>query len=516
MSVPSSSVAGGLGAQPRWVAALDGVRRPVLAMALWGLAIGLLGALALFIAGPHNWPMEGSRVSGLRDSMAVLTHGGPLLLGRHNGSGPLYAVGAGDDLGIYVYLPLLSRLFGLSDPVQMLRYCYAALFGLTAALYPVIFFRLTRSMLAGIAAPLMLIACAASLGFNDIYWVPAWGCLTLLPLIFLLSRGRSRYEFPALVGLTLIASWLTTIRSSAGLPIAIACVLVMLIHRYRWWRLLGGVAVLAIAYISISAFVISPIRAHSETRLGGSALIQDRSTAHTFWHPAYLGLGYLPNSYGIRFLDAVAIARVKHDAPGTVYLSERYETVLRKAYFSVVRNHPAAVLKQYAAKALVTTADAFLYIWPALLILPAMLLLSPDRRFWRRCAWLTVPALIVTFLPAMVAIPLQVYEQGLYGAVALLSILGVCWVIERTESAARAGGGLRAALGELDRLWTKAHTKGEPLRRSAAISVTALAIMLALVLSGHFVRRSAERWLGAGSGVLIADTGPAPHGSGSA
>ena len=263
MNAPSSSVRRPARERARWVSALQSVRRPTLAMVLWGLAIGVLGAIAMISFAPHSWTIEGSRAAGLRASTRLLEDGGPLLLGRHGSRGSLYAIGAGDDLGIYVYLPLLARLFGFSDPVQLLRYCYAVLFGLSAAMYPVVFFKLTRSLLAGVAAPLMLLACAVSLGFNDIYWAPAWGYLTALPLLFLMARGRPRHGFLALLALTLLASWLTTVRSSSGLPILLACVIVMFMYRYRWWRVLGGLAVLGIAYVSIGAFVIGPIRTHS-------------------------------------------------------------------------------------------------------------------------------------------------------------------------------------------------------------------------------------------------------------
>ena len=53
---------------------------------------------------------------------------------------------------------------------------------------------------------------------------------------------------------------------------------------------------------------------------------------------------------------------MEHDTPGTAYLSSKYESVLRKAYFETVRDHPFEVLGEYAAKAWVTLADTGLYL----------------------------------------------------------------------------------------------------------------------------------------------------------
>jgi hypothetical protein len=151
--------------------------------------MGLLSALVLLVVSPHHWPVLIDRANDLRNALSMLEHGGPLLLGRRGAHGALYAVGLRDQPGIYVYVPLVSHLLGVTDPLRMLRWSSVVLFSLTAAIYPVIFFKLTRSLLAGLLVPAMLLACVISFGLYDIYWIPAWGYLTFLPLIFLLDRA---------------------------------------------------------------------------------------------------------------------------------------------------------------------------------------------------------------------------------------------------------------------------------------------------------------------------------------
>jgi hypothetical protein len=471
---------------------------------LWGLLVGLLGSLALLAIAPDHWLIQGFRAVGLRDSMAVFKHGGPLLLGHKAVTGQLYPVGVGDDEGMYVYLPLLSRFFGVADPVSMVRYCYVVLMGITAAVYPVVFYRLTRSLLAGIVAPLMLLMCVRSLMFVDFYWLSAWGMLTLLPLIYLLARDWPRFGLPALIALALVAGWLSSIRSQTGLPIVLAGAIVLLLRHWRWWRVLPALALLVVVYISINTFIFPAIRAHRDHWLDPTALRGGRISTHPLWHALYVGLGYLPNAYGLYFEDSVARARVQREAPGTPYFSNRYEHVIREAYFRMLRKHPIVMLKQYAAKALVTTADTLPYLLLVLLTMPAMLLLGSERRIRRRWVVLTLPAIVIMFLPSMIVIPTQGYEQGLYGVLGLLGILGVCWMLERVEALSHALGGLRPALIALRGAWsTSRREQRGPLWQSVRISCAAILVLLVLFAGAYPVRRAAERWRGHPSGVLI-------------
>lgn len=483
-----------------WLALLRQPQHPRLAMLAWGIGIGLLGAFVLWGVSPASWPIVPSRAVDLHASMAVLKQGGPLLLGRHGLAGSFYPIGS-DEEGIYVYLPLLSRLLGVAEPLSIVRYCYVGLYGLTIAIYPLVFYKLTGSLLAGFAAPLMLLVCVISMGFEDTYWVLAWGALTLLPLVYLLSSNWPRFGWVALVSLAFVAGWLSSMRANSGIPIVIAVAIVLLITRSSTRRTLAVLALLVVAYISITAFVFTAIRAHSDHRLSPVAK-RDQPAPHA-WHSLYIGLGYLPNSYGIHYNDNIAVARVQHDAPGTPYLSSHYVAVIRKAYFEVVGEHPLEVLWQYTAKAVVIAADAFPYLLPALLTLPAMLLLGFDLRRRRRWLLLTAPVVILSATPAIAAIPNQSYEQGLYGALGVVGILGLCWGLAQLETAIVERRGLRPALVSLWAALLTPRPGQAPLRRCAQISVVGLMVSLVLVIAGHFIRTSADRWSNTDSGVLI-------------
>jgi hypothetical protein len=474
-------------------------------MAIWGLATALIASFALLAITPSVWREAGHRGWRLREAMLVLEHGGPLLVGRRDGAtGAYYGLVVGDDEGEYVYLPVLSRLFGVTDPRMMWRYLYIALIALTTAIYPTIFYRLTRSLLAGLAAPFIFLMCMISMGFLEMYWIPAWGALTLLPLLYILAREWPRFGLAVVAGVALVASWMSSMRADCGLGIAIAAAILLVLRRWRWWRLLPALAMVALLYISIGTFVFGAIRANRDHRIGSAAAKQiDVSSSHSLWHEVYGGLGYLPNSYGLRYEDEVSAKLAAREAPNSVEFSSRWEAVVRDAYLRLVIDHPTEVVRQYGAKAIVTIADITPYLLIVLLTLPAMLLLGPDRRDVRRWVLLTVPVAIVEFLPMMVAVPLESYEQGLYGVVGTLDILGLCWMLKWLESAVREQGGIRSLLAGASFSWGGLTHSVTPGWRSVRISIAATAVLFAVSLGGYFLRRDAVQSEGTPSGVLM-------------
>lgn len=478
-------------------------------MTLWGLAMALVATVVLLAITPAVWPTQNARREKMRDSMTVLEHGGPLLLGRHGPRGPFYAVDFGDDEGSFVYIPLLSRAFGVADPARMLRYMYVALVVLTVAFYPLVFYRLTGSLPAGLAAPLVLLVCVLSMGFVDIYWIPGWGALALLPLIFLLARDWSRFGLFALAGISLVAGWLSSIRSFSGLGIVAAAMIVLLLRRWRWWRSLTALAILAVLYISINTFVLGAIRANRDHRLGSAAKTLDVTSKHTLWHNAYDGFGFLPNSFGIRTLDSVSLARVEREAPGTRFLSGRYEAVIRGAYLRLLLDHPGEAIRQYSAKLIVVIADTSPYLLIVLLTLPIVLSSSTERRTARRWMLLTIPSGILAFLPVMVARPNLPYEQSLYGVLGLVGIMGVCLLIALVEATIRERGGVAPTLAGMHFTLGSLLHSDAPGWRAIRLSIAGVVLLGALAFGGYYVRRDADRWLGGSrtSGVLMEHVG---------
>jgi MFS family permease len=417
-------------------------------LAIYGLVLGVLGGTGLWLAAPDPWPLYGERVAGLDAALDALRAGEPPLVGLREAEGggerERFAVGTTDDQGVYLFAPVISHALGL-DAVDGLKLLWVMLFGLGMAASPLIVLHLFDSLAAAIAAPiaLFLAVLPLTLGFGgDIYWVPAWAALVLLPPLIMLDRDRPRWWFPGVVGLAVAASFASSLRSNAGLPIVLVAIFVVLTARVPWWkRGLGTLAVL-LAYISISSLGLAAVRDYRDADLGRQ-LGEGEPTAHSFWHPAYLGLGYLPNEYGIYFRDDIALTHAQRENPGVRYLSREYDETLRDLTLRLVREDPGFVIGSVARKAVVVVKDAALFLLPVAILLPAFLLLNGgDRRGRRRMVLLVIPAVAINLLSPLIAIPYQPYELdyevGLFGSLNLLGVLGALWLLTVATADPRA------------------------------------------------------------------------------
>ena len=261
------------------------------------------------------------------------------------------------------------------------------------------------------AAPLVLLCCVVSLGFNDIYWIPAWATFTLLPPLMILRQSPGRRAWLALIVIALIGGWLQTIRSQSALGPVIAAVIVLAALRLAWWRKLLVLAAMALAYVSIGTFGISAIQHHRDAVARGALA----NAAETQSHP-FCGIR-CTSALDTTLTTTASASRTASPPcfsttlPGQSTSRRAYESVLRTAYFNTLRDHPFAVLGQYAAKAWVTLADTVPYLLLIALTLPVLLRQSRRRDVVR---WLVLiaPTFILTFVPTLVAVPLQVYEGG--------------------------------------------------------------------------------------------------------
>jgi hypothetical protein len=462
-------------------------------LAIYGVVLGLLGATALWLVAPDPWPLQGSRVADLDAAVAARNAGEPPLVGLRpapQGAEPVrYAVGTTDDQGVYLYAPLLSGAFGL-DALDGVKLLWAIMFGFGIAVSPLIFLRLFGSPFAAMAAPFAVFLAVLPLTLaygGDIYWVPAWAALVLLPPLLPLDRDRPRRWIPWLLGLVVAASFASSIRSSAGLPIALAAAIVVLTARMPWWRRGLGVLGVAIAYLSISSFGLAAVRDYRDAQVGRD-LDAGAPTAHSFWHPAYLGLGYLPNDHGIYFRDDIAATAAQREDPGVTYLGSGYDAALRTVTLDLIRDYPGFVASVEARKAVVVVKDAAPFLFPVAILLPAFLLLAGSGRPGRRrMVLLILPAVLITFLSPIVAIPYEPfhldYEVGLFGSLNLLTVLVVLWTVAafaayRHSWRERMGSTLRAP----------------ELRRALAWTAGAVVVIAVAAVAGRPIERQATDW----------------------
>jgi hypothetical protein len=91
-----------------------------------------------------------------------------------------------------------------------------------------------------------------------------------------------------------------------------------------------------------------------------------RVTTHNFSHTLYIGLGAVPNGFGISYDDGVARTSVERVAPDVVYCSPEYYRVLWKLYWNKITRAPVEVMRIYFEKAKLILADRILDTAPPL------------------------------------------------------------------------------------------------------------------------------------------------------
>lgn len=406
-----------------------------------------------------------------------MSHGGPPLVVSdvpyRSSLAPshLFPAGVTDDQGIYLYLPLLGDWSGVHDPARLLKWLFVGCWAIAVFALPFIVDAIFASLAAAAVTPVLLAWIVLHV-YTDVYWVQAWIAVLGIPLLVLAHRwwiaGRRRSVATIVAPLLLAAGFATSIRAHAGTPILVSALGVVAVagrsHARRDWLSRAAVAAVLLAAYACVGLAFVGVRAYRDSRIHFAAQ-PIQLTSHPFWHPAYLGLGYLPNRFGIAWNDSVAADAVERAAPGTPYLSARYEQTLRHLYFQIVDSNPGYALRDYIAKLRVTVADALRRYWLLVLLVPVAVAARRTRRL-TVAFWIALPALLAGLASPVLAVPMRGYEIAFEGAVAAAWLLAVAWAAARVASLGPRRV-LAAARQPFDR--------GRPLIAAAALLIVSAA-----------------------------------------
>jgi hypothetical protein len=440
--------------------ALKRIHEPVAAsLTLWLRLLSLLvGCLAGVATGfyfnitlPHAADIEiqGGRLVQLQRSIAVLNDGGPPLLqlveppgtllpkfapSKTRWRGQAYAAGVGDDLGMYLYVPLLGHYLGILDPRAVLRDMYIGMAVLLMLLYPLLFLEVSGSPLVAVAAPAWLLyVLHSSVALVDVYWVPALLLLLGAPLLLML---RDRAPIGTIVGLAvvcLLASISDSVRADTGVGLLIAAVVACFRWVRGWKPRAVTLTIMGLAFLSVYPLALDGAEAYRTSQAGP---VFSSGSSHAFWHPAYLGLGYIqPNRFGIEFSDLIAYATAISYDPHVRYLSPQYNASLEHAYASIVAHDPGYALADYAQKAGDIVGSALRLFWPALALLGVSLLFWRGSSQWREGLLVFSPIALVIAIPPIFAIPLPQYEEPWWSIAGLFVALGALGPVGTVEKA---------------------------------------------------------------------------------
>ena len=219
------------------------------------------------------------------------------------------------------------------------------------------------------------------------------------------------------------ASFANSVRGHAGTGVLLAALAVALLRETGARRRAVAVVAILFAYVLVDPLAFALLRDYGDSAAHVSNAASVRG--HPFWHPMYLGLGFLPNQWGIHWNDTVAAQAAARVDPSSVYLASHYEGILRHLYFQILLHHPFFVLHVYALKTAIVLRSAWDHFWYALLVLPVVLAFGQRRAAARRELLLIVPGLALAALPPVLTIP-DPYDNGFLGGVFLIAILIGC------------------------------------------------------------------------------------------
>lgn len=328
-------------------------------------------------------------------------------------------------IGLYYLVPWIARTFHVPVDAALRIWSVSAVsaalaLGLAGSL---LLFRSAQARLAataGIAAVLFL-----CLRFGEGYLAGGVTAVATVPLFLHLHRSGHPVALPAAVfGVGVVAGVADEVRSLIGTPVLLFVLLVLALDAAtpQGRRLLcAGALLLGTALPHLYADRLEERRDEFVRTAAAGRIPGERGDA--MWHPAYIGLGYLPNRHGITYRDESAIARVASVDPRAPYLSPRYTSILRGEVVRIAREDPGLVARTVAAK-------GFRVLLLLALFANVGLLLALTRpRDWR----LEVPfaaATALAALPGVVGLPVPHYVVGalafaaLYGAVSVEARFG--------------------------------------------------------------------------------------------
>lgn len=366
---------------------------------------------------PRPWiRIMPSRYHDLSEAVEGYRHSAvPLVALTKEGYKP---AGYGDDVGLYYFVPLLGRVFQL-DLTRSISIFFGFSFVLCFAVGGVGLMLFCQTVAARVIAGIAWVLLAIVVyHLGDVYLFEGAIPIVLIPWFLYLLRenhGGLLTKFLLMAGLAL--GTVSLIRGDAALPTLVfltagifLCTPVATRRKIAFLALLAfGVAVPNVAFRHVTSQRNRFLTAYANV----NPVDLER---HTFWHLAYLGLGYV-NLPGLPLetCDEVGKMKVASVAPQASFLTKAYDDVLRAEVLDIVPHHPFAVLLSVLAK--VGTTLLVILMFANIGILAAFV--YPKSRALDEAFW---SALVVVVMPLVIVVP---QWQYLVGVISLATIYGV-------------------------------------------------------------------------------------------
>ena len=266
--------------------------------------------------------------------------------------GAYVPVGLGDDKGSYYFIPALAKDFGLPlDSAIHWFYGFFTFFPLLLALAG--FWILLKSWRAKGWAILGLGWFYATTKIWDVYLAGSFAVLCVIPfLLFAWHKPVKIWQWLAILSVGgLFCGYADLIRSNSGLEVVLFGLVLLALNEGLDLRRKSLFCLCLLVFFMIPHGHLRYLegqRDHYLSKVVGTAY--EKNTGHSFWHPVYIGLGYISNPYGIEYRDQVAYEKVSSIDPRAIRFSKEFEDILRDQVFLLAEKDPGFILKNIFVK----------------------------------------------------------------------------------------------------------------------------------------------------------------------
>lgn len=265
-----------------------------------------------------------------------------------------------DDIGIYVVIPKLVRLFGISLSKAINLFFYTLLFAsFFLALVGLFLFyqsaitRLTSALTLSLLGGFLFIMRNALGDVCLMYLVSGLAIVPLFLYFMYKNTSSSLFYFYLFFTGTFLGT-LHYIRAYSGLGTLVFIVTLLLIHAHvniRKALLLFGL--LGAGFACPVIYFTSVIQEYQHYAQQHFPEYEHLSMQHPFWHQAYIGFGFLKwmNDDNIRYEDSFGEATVKSCNPNvTTTQTTEYEAILKEKTLLLFKKQPFFVYYTLFAK----------------------------------------------------------------------------------------------------------------------------------------------------------------------
>lgn len=343
---------------------------------------------------------------------------------------PLEEVAGGDDQGYAAILSVVAKFLGYDQITYELfiKFNYFLLIVLGVSTSVLLFLSFRSLFLSTIFYIFYLFVIKTYAGEVYHHWLlGAYVPFYISFIIFFLLSGKKFKPFFWTLYF-LIAGLAEIIRTGDGIVgaalvlITWTIVLAQSKFKIRVKNFLGKavfVMVLVAIYILPSA-ILSGVRAWRDNKYF-AGLHSNLPPRHLLWHHAFIGLGFTPNPYGIKFDENAHYRFLKQAAPSIRLYSHDEDGFVRDLYIDYFFDSPTFWFKNFWQKILVLHRLPEIWLGQSLfglinyslyVCLTLIFLLSRGNEVKRTIFWLLLAALFMTSLPALVVVPRYYYLKG--------------------------------------------------------------------------------------------------------